>query len=348
MFNLPNRRYTGAKTKILNEIGAVVASISSLKYLKDKKERVFFDVFAGTGVVSEFFIHKGTFTHFILNDFLHANYIIYQAFLAQEPFNAVLLNSLCKRYNTLENLADDYYSENFGGKFFSAIDAKKIGFIRNDIDLLLKTNAITSKEFYILLSSLLFSADKIANTVGHYDAYRKNTPIQDKFKFTPIQPIQTLHTIDIYQMDANILAKNLDMAIDVAFIDPPYNSRQYSRFYHLLETLTKNDQPKLYGQALKPQPENMSTYCKVDAKFAFKDLIQTLAQKTKALVVTYNNTYTSKSSSSQNKITFQEISAILQSSGKLSIYEFPFKAFSAGKTEFKAHKEYIFVCEVGL
>ncbi|WP_374188450.1 DNA adenine methylase [Campylobacter upsaliensis] len=22
--------------------------------------------------------------------------------------------------------------------------------------------------------------------------------------------------------------------IDIAFIDPPYNSRQYSRFYHLL------------------------------------------------------------------------------------------------------------------
>ncbi len=67
------------------------------------------------------------------------------------------------------------------------------------MDLLLKNNTIASKEFYILLSSLLFSADKIANTVGHYDAYRKNTPIQDKFKFTPIQPIQTLHTIDITQ-----------------------------------------------------------------------------------------------------------------------------------------------------
>ncbi|WP_163556590.1 DNA adenine methylase [Helicobacter suis] len=343
MFNLSNRRYTGAKTKILNEIGAVVAGISSIK---NKPYKVFLDVFGGTGVVSEFFIHRSIFTHFILNDFLHANHAIYQAFLAQEPFNAVLLNSLCKRYNALENLADNYYSENFGGKFFSPLDAKKIGFIRDDIDHLLNNHVITLKEFYILLSSLLFSADKIANTVGHYDAYRKNTPLQDRFKFGLIQPIQTPYAIDIHKMDANTLAKNLNMPIDVAFVDPPYNSRQYSRFYHLLETLTKNDQPKLYGQALKPQPENMSTYCKVNAKLAFKDLIQTLAQKTKVLVVTYNNTYTSKSSSSQNKITLQEISAILQSSGKLSTYEFPFKAFSAGKTEFKAHKEYIFVCEV--
>ncbi|BCZ20049.1 D12 class N6 adenine-specific DNA methyltransferase family protein (plasmid) [Helicobacter sp. NHP19-012] len=342
-FNIANRRYTGAKTKILNEIGAVIASIPSLEKQKNK---VFFDVFAGTGVVSEFFIRQNSFTHFILNDFLHANHAIYQAFLSQEPFNQALLNSLHDRYNALDHLEDNYYSKHFGGKFFSLLDAQKIGFIRSDIDRLRHTHAITQKEFYILLASLLFSVDKIANTVGHYDAYRKNTPPQDRFKFVPIQPIQTPHIIDIRQMDANTLAKNLDIPIAIAFIDPPYNSRQYSRFYHLLETLAKNNQPKLYGQALKPQPENMSAYCKVEAKIAFKNLVQALAPKTKALVVTYNNTYTSKSNSSQNKITLQEISTILQSCGKLTTHEFPFKAFSAGKTEFEAHKEYIFVCEV--
>ncbi|WP_264828778.1 hypothetical protein [Helicobacter suis] len=49
MFNLSNRRYTGAKTKILNEIGAVVAGISSIK---NKPYKVFLDVFGGTGVVA--------------------------------------------------------------------------------------------------------------------------------------------------------------------------------------------------------------------------------------------------------------------------------------------------------
>ena len=44
---------------------------------------------------------------------------------------------------------------------------------------------------------------------------------------------------------------------DIVYIDPPYNSRQYSRFYHVLETLTKWDKPELFGTALKPKEENM-------------------------------------------------------------------------------------------
>nr|WP_235853043.1 DNA adenine methylase [Helicobacter labacensis] len=305
------------------------------------------DAFGGTGVVSEWFIKQGAFTHFIINDFLHANHAIYQAFLAQESYNQTLLNTLCAHYNTLDNPPDNYYSKHFGDKFFSPLDARKIGAIRTEIDALLQKRAINAKEFYILLASLLFSADKIANTVGHYDAYRQKSILQDRFKFTLIQPLQTPHTIDINQKDTNALAKSLKTPIDIAFIDPPYNSRQYSRFYHLLETITKNDQPTLYGKALKPQPENMSDYCKVGAKHAFKDLINALSSKSKALIVTYNNTYTSKSSSSQNKITLQEINTILQDYGTLTIHEIPFKAFSAGKTKLESHKEFVFVCVIG-
>jgi len=56
------------------------------------------------------------------------------------------------------------------------------------------------------------------------------------------------------------------------YIDPPYNSRQYSRFYHVLETLIKWDKPKLYGVALKPEPENMSDYCRNNARHKFSEL----------------------------------------------------------------------------
>ena len=36
---------------------------------------------------------------------------------------------------------------------------------------------MSEKEFAILLASLLYSADKSANTVGHYDAYIKGDDI---------------------------------------------------------------------------------------------------------------------------------------------------------------------------
>ena len=105
----------------------------------------------------------------------------------------------------------------------------------------------------------------------------------------------------------------------MVYIDPPYNSRQYSRFYHVLETLTKWDKPKLYGVALKPDPENMSDYCRANAKEKFAELVRDIDAQ--FLVVSYNNTYDSKSNSSKNKITLQEIEKILQAKGKTKVFE---------------------------
>ncbi len=131
------------------------------------------------------------------------------------------------------------------------------------------------------------------------------------------------------------------ISADVVYIDPPYNSRQYSRFYHVLETLTKWDKPKLFGIALKPEPENMSDYCRSNAKDKLAELVKDLDAK--YLVVSYNNTYDSKSNSSRNKITLQEIERILQQKGPTKVFEKNYRHFNAGNTNFNNHKEYIFV-----
>ena len=148
--------------------------------------------------------------------------------------------------------------------------------------------------------------------------------------------------IEIYREDSNSLAKKIKA--DIAFIDPPYNSRQYSRFYHVLENITKWEKTELYGIALKPKEENMSEYCKTSAPKAFKDLIDSL--NVKYAVVTYNNTYNSKSSSSKNKITLEEIKSILDEKGETKVFDKPYKFFNAGKTELKNHKEYLFITKV--
>jgi adenine-specific DNA methylase len=113
---------------------------------------------------------------------------------------------------------------------------------------------------------------------------------------------------EIYRRDANELVR--EIKADVYYIDPPYNSRQYSRFYHVLETLTKWDSPVLSGVALKPPIENISEYCKVGAPEAFAELIENI--QAKLVIVSYNNTYNSKSSSSKNKITLEQIEKILR------------------------------------
>lgn len=336
MFNMYNRRYTGSKYKLMEWIRTLITD--------NCKGKTFFDVFAGTGVVTEYMIND--YEKYIINDFLYSNEVIYKGFLLQENYDMDKLIKIVETYNKTNKtkLKDNYVSNNFGGKYFNKDDAKLIGRIREDLEINISKNEINNKEYYILLSSLLFSVDKIANTCGHYDAYRKIDNIESKFKYELILPKQLneKQKIEIYREDSNSLAKKIKA--DIAFIDPPYNSRQYSRFYHVLENITKWEKPELYGTALKPKEENMSEYCKTSAPNAFKDLINNL--NVKYVVVTYNNTYNSKSSSSKNKITLEEIKSILDEKGETKVFDKPYKFFNAGKTELKNHKEYVFITKV--
>ena len=240
-------------------------------------------------------------------------------------------------------LDDNYVSQNYGNKFFSYEDAKKIGYIRQRIEDLWLKQHITFKEYAILLTSLLYSLDRAANTVGHYDAYIKGKKIASCFHFDLIRPVQTLNKeINIYREDSNKLAPKIQASL--AFIDPPYNSRQYSRFYHVLETITKWDFPELFGVAMKPVEDNMSDYCRNSAPVVFENLIQKL--NVRYIAVTYNNTYASKSTSSQNKITLDQILNILEKRGTTRTFDMPYRFFNSGKTEFADHKEFLFITEV--
>lgn len=336
MLNMYNRRYTGNKYKLMEWIRTLIVD--------NCEGNTFFDVFAGTGVVTEYMIND--YEKFIINDFLYSNEAIYKGFLLQENYDMDKLMKIAEVYNKTNRtkLKDNYISINFGDKYFNKEDAKLIGKIREELEKSILKEEINNKEYYILLSSLLFSIDKIANTCGHYDAYRKIDNIDSKFKYELILPkkLNKKQKIEIYREDANKLVRKIKA--DIAFIDPPYNSRQYSRFYHVLENITKWEKPELYGTALKPKEENMSEYCKTSAPEVFKDLINNL--NVKYIVVTYNNTYNSKSSSSKNKITLEEIKDILDEKGKTNVFDKPYKFFNAGKTELKNHKEYVFITKV--
>lgn len=331
-FNIENRRYIGSKAKLMSWISQLIADNTT--------GNSFFDVFAGTGIVSK--VEMPQFKRIILNDFLFSNFTIFKAFFGNEDYRQSILQDRMADYQGISTneLDDDYFVDNYGGRFFSKHDARVIGEIRERIN---EDTGLKDRERDILLASLLYSADRAANTVGHYDAYRKIPNIADRFQFHLIRPLDTEgKEIEIYRADANELVKSI--AADVAFIDPPYNSRQYSRFYHVLEQITKWNKPQLNGVAMKPAPENVSEYSKSDAPEVFDNLVQNL--RTKYIVVTYNNTYNSKSSSSRNKITHAQILESLNKRGQTKAFEVPYQYFNAGKTDLKGHKEFVFITEV--
>ena len=261
-FKLSNRRYTGSKLRIKDWIKDLIT-----KNCPNAKS--FCDIFAGTAVVSDELLNE--YDTFILNDLLYSNEIIYKAFYKNEEFDLNKLFEYQTKYQLLnkDNLIENYVSINFGDKYFEMGDARAIGYIRQDIED--NKKFLNEREYAILLASLLYSFDRCANTVGHYEAYFKNKIIDRTFKFELITPYDTLEMnkkFCIYRRDANELAT--EISSDIVYIDPPYSSRQYSRFYHVLENITKWEKPKLFGSALKPAPENMSEYCSSSAKNALE------------------------------------------------------------------------------
>ena len=76
---------------------------------------------------------------------------------------------------------------------------------------------------------------------------------------------------------------------DVLYIDPPYNSRQYLPNYHLLETISKYDNPAIYGKTgLRPHKDFRSNYCiKSEVYNEFSSLIKNA--KFKYIIVSYSS-----------------------------------------------------------
>ena len=329
-----SRRYTGNKYKLMSLIKGLI-----LEYCPE--HGIFFDVFGGTGVVTAEILD--VVQSAVINDFLYSNEVCYKAFFGRGCYDVQKFKQFTDEIAITDRkaLSDNYVSLNYGGRYFEYGDAKLIGVVREKIQSDYEAGRLNGREFDILLASLLYSFDRCANTVVHYDAYIKKS-CHSNFAFELIEPVITESDVTIYREDANELARRV--SADVAFVDPPYNSRQYSRFYHVLETIVKWDKPLLSGTAMKPPLENMSEYSRVNAPIVFANLIRNL--RVRYIVVTYNNTYDSKSSSSRNKITLEQIKEILDLRGKTRIFEKSHSRFNAGKTDSTKHKEILFITEV--
>ncbi len=331
-----NRRYIGSKNSLLSNIEKVIK-----KYYKNY-DFILADVFAGTGVVGNYFANKGS--KVIVNDLLFSNYVAYNTWLSDDEYDINKIEKMINEYNYLNpnNLKDNYFSDKFGNKYFHINDAKIIGYIRDDLEE--KRNKITEREFYILLTSLMYEADKIANTCGHFESFLNKVPKERgvQLRVPDIKDLKQKN--EIFCKDANQLVREIEA--DVFYIDPPYNARQYVNFYHVLENLALWQKPEeLEGNSMKFKRNHLkSDYSRAKAPEVFEDLIKNI--KGKLIVVSYNNTYDAKSGASNNKISEKQIEGILSKKGKLTKVEIDYKFFNAGKTDLKNHKEYLYVCEV--
>ncbi len=326
-----NRRYLGNKYKLLPFITGVVndecPDITSIA-----------DIFAGTGAVSSAFTDKVIIT----NDLMYSNYICNYAWFGAEEYDPQIIIDCVVRYNALTDLEDNYMTDNFADTYFSRDDCAKIGYIREDIEVLYKKGDINTRERAILITSLLYAMDKIANTCGHYDAYRKGVEFDKSLElYVPMANRQNNPNNQCFNMDSNELVKNIEA--DLVYIDPPYNSRQYCDAYHLLENVARWEKPEVFGVARKMDRSTMkSKYCTQSATEAFEQLIGDI--KAKYILLSYNNMAEKGNERSNAKISDQDIVRILEKKGEVKVFSESYKAFTTGKSDIDDNQERLFLC----
>jgi adenine-specific DNA-methyltransferase len=344
--SLQNRKYIGSKAALLDFILSVVEELVG----EELSCSVFFDLFAGTGVVADAFVGKAK--KVLANDLLYSNYVTNRAFLCTTGENADLkkVEGLIEELNTLEG-DRGYLAENYGNTYFTLENAQRIEAVRERIEKWHRQELLSSQEYYLLLTSLLYAADKVANTCGQYDAYLKNlgqrpyspngVHLVDETVYTTLQlrplALRLEGECKVYCQDANTLVEEIDA--DILYLDPPYNSRQYCDNYHVLENIARWEKPPLSGKTRKFDRSGLRSRYSSRRKAA-----QALAE----LVDKAQCRYIFLSYNSEGIITDREILAIMQSKGKVTVRERPYSVFGngAGRSRRRQLVERLFSCEV--
>ncbi|MDR0931542.1 MAG: Dam family site-specific DNA-(adenine-N6)-methyltransferase [Victivallales bacterium] len=326
-----SRRYLGNKYKLLPFITSVVAE-------NCENVNTVADIFAGTGAVASAFTDK----QLITNDNLYSNYICHVAWFSPVSYSKSKIEQLIASYNLLIVKTDNYMSNNFADTFFSRDDCRKIGYVREDIETRFANGGINERERALLITSLLYAADKIANTCGHYDAYRQGIEFEKSLEMSVPLPYNRLNRKNAcYNEDTNDLVKRI--SADLVYIDPPYNSRQYCDAYHVLENIARWKKPNVSGVACKMDRTKLkSNYCTNKATETFEDLIKNI--ESRYILLSYNNMAQKGNGRSNAKISDEDIMRVLSAKGEVKIFTQDYKPFSAGKSDIENNEERLFLC----
>lgn len=330
---IQNRRYLGNKFKLLDFITKVVSeNCSNINTIAD--------VFTGTGAVASAFASITIST----NDLLYSNYLCNVAWFSNETARLHFLEELICKYNNNTAFEKNYMTENFSNTYFSNTDCSKIGIIREDIEQKYLAGIINERERAILITSLIYGMDKIANTCGHYDAWRRGATFERQL-ILPILNVPTKNNENnrCFNEDANKLVRHIEA--DLIYIDPPYNSRQYSDTYHLLENVASWQKPAVHGVARKMNRRNLkSDYCTTRATTAFEDLIQHC--QSRYILFSYNNMANKGDARSNARIADKDIFRILNEKGDVKVFSKKYKPFNAGQSNISENEERLFLCTV--
>lgn len=324
--------YLGSKTKLLSFLRTSIEEYTT-KPLQEIS--TFFDLFAGSGAVSAYFLENGV-KNIVTNDNMYYSKVLSSGMICDEDIS--------KDIDILNNLEPSrgFITETYATNrmYFTEDNAMRIDAIREYLEY--NKELIGDKKFHILLRCLLYASTKVANISSTYGAYLKKFKPSSSKRITLFCPDVKYCSTKLTNYNDSILnlVEYLDISGDVCYLDPPYNSRKYSSNYFVMELLATNcKDPVSNGITGVPltEPQGSSDFCsKAKAIESFSKLFSKIS--TKYLFLSY---------SSEALLSKETILELLSSNGwcEVEIKYQSYQRFSSNKKTKNAStdlEEYLF------
>lgn len=323
--------YIGSKKSLLPFIDDVVKGLAA--------DGTFCDPFAGTGSVGNFFKNRFTVTS---NDSEYYSYIINYATLKCD-YTVRLGEYLDTLNNTngVTGFVTQNYSPVGDRMFFTTENAQKIDGIRVRLDSMVASGEITEDEYTYMLACLLEAADKVANIACVYGSFLKKFKGSAKrgLVLVPIHTDVQTPGHNVYNSDIIDFFKTAGSGrpYDIVYLDPPYNHRQYSTNYFVLNYIANYKKVDLKGKTgIPPDCFKSKFSSKTLARNEFETLIGLIDSK--YILLSYNN---------EGIISSTDIVNVLQKKGTVTVHTKKYKKFKAQQSVKEQYvTEYLYVCTV--
>ena len=267
------------------------------------------DLFTGTTRVAQEFKRRGILTTAV--DLATYSEVFAQCYIATDAraVDERQLRTAIDELNRLPGRAG-YFTRTFceESRFFQPKNGARIDTIR----AVLESDYRSSPLFPLLLTSLLEAADRVDSTTGLQMAFLKQWAPRAANELELRVPQLLPGSGVAVRGDAIELAASLP-AVDLAYLDPPYNQHRYFSNYHVWETLVRWDEPEPYGVARKRldvrSDENRSAF---NSRRTMSDSLRHLISEVRAetIVVSYNN---------ESWVSAADISGWLRDAGKAEV-----------------------------
>lgn len=342
-------RFIGNKENLLDVIYEVMQS-------KNIRGESFFDFFAGTTSVGRFFKKLGYQVY--SSDLLYCSYVLQQAYIVnnKELNFEKLLGKLDFKSNSLFDVplqvvkeylnqiepVEGFIYQNYTPKgtsqleiprmYFSDENGKLIDGIRQQIEKWKMEAVIDQSEYFFLLACLIETVPFYANISGVYAAFQKKWDPRavKKLSLRPIEfVINQKENVAFNENSVNLID---GIKVDIIYLDPPYNERQYAPNYHLLETIAKYDSPEIKGvTGLRDYKNQKSKFC--NAKTAIQELSKVAkGANYRTLILSYNT---------EGIMPQADIVSTLEQYGKVELVEFEYSRFKSNNNGESKTKKFI-------